>query len=141
LGIWFLSLHTVKSFSKLYTEGNYIAIYEFLCLTESCGVVTEHICSMGDRPDTIPCSKCGGLTEQKVSQIAVLTGNMSNPSLDVAIGKDAAERWGIIHDRAAVKDKIRKESGKQILAKVDGKYEPSTKTRLDFVSTPEPLDD
>jgi len=63
------------------------------------------------------------------------------PILRCSNCKDAAERWGIIHDRAAVKDKIRKESGKQILAKVDGKYEPSTKTRLDFVSTPEPLDD
>jgi len=118
-----------------------MAIYEFRCLDLGCNVVTEHICSMSQRPESIACSRCGGPTEQKFSIVGILTGNMSNPSLDVAIGKDAAKRWETIHERAAIKDKIRRESGKQAIAKVDGKYQPSDKQQLQFVSTPEPKDD
>jgi hypothetical protein len=59
----------------------------------------------------------------------------------VAIGKDAAKRWETIHERAVIKDKIRKESGQQALAKVDGRYQPSDRKQLQFVSTPEPSGD
>jgi hypothetical protein len=68
-----------------------------------------------------------------------MTGNMSNVTQDVAIGKDAEQRWNRILDKRAQRDKFRREIGKSSLKYEDGKFKPSDK-QLQFVGTPEPKD-
>ena len=66
---------------------------------------------------------------------------MSNAPLDVVIGRDAAKRWDKIHEKQAVRDKVRRDSGKEGLTAVGvGDYRPTDK-KLQFVSAPEPKGD
>lgn len=67
----------------------------------------------------------------------VLTGNMQNMTQDVAIGKDADQRWGRILDKRAQRDKFRREIGKNNLKYEGGYFKPNDK-QLQFVETPEP---
>jgi len=115
-----------------------MAIYEFQC---NCGVVTEHICAMSDRPETVPCSRCGGKTVQKISKVGVLTGNMTHAPIDVVIGRDAAKRWDRIHERQEARNKVRSESGKQALTATGRNEYEATDKKLQFVTTPEPTGD
>lgn len=112
-----------------------MAIYEFQC---NCGVVTEHICPMSQRPDSVPCSRCGGKTVQKVSAVGILTSGMSHAPIDVVIGRDAAKRWDRIHERQEARDKVRSESGKTALTATGRNEYEATDKKLQFVSTPEP---
>lgn len=119
-----------------------MAIYEFRCLDEECGVVQEVVCPMSERPSSGVCPRCGGESEQVVlTAPGVLTGNMSNPPLDVVIGRDAAKRWDRIHDEKAVRDKVRRDTGKEnLMVTPAGHYMPIER-KLEFVGTPEPKGD
>jgi hypothetical protein len=68
-----------------------------------------------------------------------MTGNMTNVTQDVAIGKDADKRWSRILDKKAQRDKIRRESGKTGLewSDADKAFKPHDR-KLEFISTPEP---
>jgi putative FmdB family regulatory protein len=115
-----------------------MARYDFQC--QNCGVYHEHICSISALPDSIKCSRCGGTAEQVIlTAPGVLTSNMSNVTQDVAIGKDADNRWSRIHAKKAERDKIRKESGMQGIERKDGVYKAHDR-KLDFVKTPEPTE-
>jgi putative FmdB family regulatory protein len=119
-----------------------MAIYEYQCNKEDCGVVQELYAAMSAvKPETLSCPKCGGPSAMKVSAPAVLTGSMTNAPLDVVIGQDAAKRWDRIHERQEKRDKIRRESGKPGLTAVGvNEYVPTDKP-LRAVATPEPKDD
>src|SRR5271157_1193985 len=106
-------------------------IYEFRCIT--CLLILEHLCPMGEQPSYKKCPKCGKRCEQVIHALAVMTGNTSQPSLDVVIGRDAEKRWKTIHERQDVRDKVRKESGKSGLTKISkDEYKPHDKP-LQFV--------
>lgn len=113
--------------------------YDFQC--QSCSAVHEHICPISKLPDTIKCPRCDGTAEQIILVApGVMTGSMSNMTQDVAIGKNANERWAQIHTKKEARDKIRRESGKTNLKYKDGEFKPSD-GKLDFVKTPEPKSD
>ncbi len=106
-------------------------IYEYRC--NLCDLVLEHLCPIGEQPQFKKCPKCGKRCEQTIFAPYVATSGMSNPSLDVVIGRDAEKRWGTIHRRQEVRDRIKKESGKSGLTKVArDKYEAHDKP-LQFV--------
>jgi len=86
--------------------------YDYQC--QSCAKYHEVICSISSREDEIECPLCHGVAEQVIlSAPGVLTGNMSNQTQDVAIGKNANQRWEAIYEKKAMRDKARKESGVQ----------------------------
>jgi putative FmdB family regulatory protein len=88
--------------------------YDYQC--QECGTYHEIICSISSREDEVECPRCHGVAEQVIlSAPGVMTGNMSNQTQDVAIGRDADRRWNGIHDRKAMRDKARKESGVQTI--------------------------
>ena len=112
-------------------------IYEYQC--QSCGAYHEVICSMSARKDEIECPRCKGLAEQVISACAVMTSGMSQMTQDVAIGKDADQRWSRIYAKREARDKIRREAGKTGLQYVGGEKQFVAHDRkLDFVKTPEP---
>ena len=117
--------------------------YDYRCNDEKCGVVQEFFQSIHKPlPESMPCPKCGG-DSFHVFLVApgVLTANMTHQSIDVAIGRDAEARWGQIHERRAMRDSVRKKTGKTGITAVgeDGvvTYKPNDKT-LTSVETPEP---
>lgn len=118
-----------------------MAAYDYRCESDSCGVVQELVQSIhAPLPESLPCPRCGGLSSH-VFLVApgVMTGGMSQKTLDVAVGKDAEKRWERIHERQALRDKVRKESGEQALKATGlGRYEPLKGARLEAVNTPEP---
>lgn len=86
--------------------------YDYQC--QSCATYHEVICSINARQDQIECPRCHGVAEQVIlTAPGVLTGNMSNQTQDVAIGKNANQKWEAIHEKKAMRDKARKESGVQ----------------------------
>ncbi len=110
-------------------------LYDYQCQT--CGAYHEVYSLMSNRKDEIECPRCHGIAEQVIiSAPGILTGNMSNKTQDVAIGKDADKRWQGIYERKAMRDKVRKESGLQsITASGSGNeivFSP-TKKELNFV--------
>jgi putative FmdB family regulatory protein len=114
-----------------------VAIYDYQC--QSCGVVQEHIQSVHvDLPDTLKCPRCGKDSEHVILVApGVATSGMQHMTQDVAIGKDADQRWNRIIDKKAARDKIRRESGKSGLEWTGGGFRPHDR-KLDFVKTPEP---
>lgn len=94
--------------------------YDYKCLADECGVVHELIQSIHKTlPESLPCPRCGEDAFHVIlTAPGVLTGNMSQKTEDVAIGKDAEARWNRIHERQAHRDKIRQDSGKQGLTMV-----------------------
>lgn len=116
-----------------------MATYDYQC--QSCGVVHEHIQSMKlDLPETLPCPRCGKDSEHVILVApAVSTRGMSHMTQDVAIGKDADQRWDRIHAKKAERDKIRRESGKQGIERKNGEYRAHDR-KLDFIKTPEPIE-
>jgi putative FmdB family regulatory protein len=114
-----------------------VPTYDYQC--QACSVVHEHIQSIHKRlPDTLSCPRCG-----KDSELVILvapglaTSGMQHMTQDVAIGKDADKRWSDIHAKKAVRDKIRRESGKMGIERKNGVYKAHDRN-LDFVKTPEP---
>jgi hypothetical protein len=91
-------------------------------------------------PDTLSCPRCGKDSEHVILVApGIATSGMSNMTQDVAIGKDADQRWSRIHEKKAERDKIRQKSGKQGLEFKDGAFKPHDR-KLDFVKTPEPTE-
>ena len=88
-------------------------IYEYRCTNiDECGAVSERTQRMSDPiPDFIPCPICNSAARYKLSAVTVLTGNMTNHSFDVAVGRDAERRWTDIHKKQEVRDKVRRETG------------------------------
>jgi hypothetical protein len=84
--------------------------YDFKC--SKCGIDLEvrmpmATATFGDRPCP---AKCGGRCTYQVSGApAVGTANMTNPSFDVVVGKDAEKRWEGIHDRQKARERVRRE--------------------------------
>jgi hypothetical protein len=69
----------------------------------------------------------------------IATSGMQNMTQDVAIGKDANQRWQRIHDKKAERDKIREKSGKKGLEWTTEGFKAHDR-KLDFVKTPEPTE-
>ena len=116
-----------------------MATYDYQCQT--CGVVQEHIQSVHVRlPDTLKCPRCGKDSEH-VLLVApgIATSGMQHMTQDVAIGKDSNERWNRILEKKAVRDKIRRESGKPGLELTKDGFKAHDR-KLDFVKTPEPTE-
>jgi len=111
-----------------------MAIYAFRC--DTCGVLVEELMPMNkatfeDRPCIRPNCK-GKCVYQLKGAPGLKTDNMSNPTFDVVVGADAEKRWEKIHERQAVRDKVRKESGeKALIATSSESYRtlPGTKLR------------
>ena len=86
-------------------------IFEYKCL---CGLLHEHIVlNASEAPDQHECPRCkaqAGKREYPTS-IALNRSTMDNPTLDLAVGKSAHERWDNIHKSDEAKAKVRKESG------------------------------
>lgn len=110
-----------------------MATYEYLC--EKCNVVIEHVQPMSqERPTWKKCPKCGGRAYQEIiTPPAVATSGMDTVSVDVAIGRDAAARWKVIHERQEVRNKARKESGKTALTQTGKDTYVGTDKKLRFV--------
>lgn len=70
-----------------------------------------------------------------------MTGSMNHQSIDVAIGRDAEARWKTLHERKAVRDKIRRESGKPGITAVGKNEFVSNNKTLVAIETPEPKND
>jgi hypothetical protein len=96
-----------------------------------------------DLPESLPCPRCGKDSEHVILVApAVSTANMTHMTQDMAIGKDANQRWDRIHEKRAAKDKIRRESGKTGLMWSDAEktFKP-TDRKLEFVTTPKSVPD
>jgi len=116
-----------------------MAIYDYQCQT--CGVVQEHVQSVHkDLPEALPCPRCGKDSEHVILVApGVATSGMQHMTQDVAIGKDADQRWTRIHDKKAERDKIREKSGKSGLEWTAEGFKAHDR-KLDFVKTPEPTE-
>jgi putative FmdB family regulatory protein len=116
-----------------------MATYDFQC--QACGAVQEHIQSVHkDLPETLPCPRCGKDAEHVILVApGVATSGMQHMTQDVAIGKDADQRWSRIHEKKAERDKIRRESGKSGLTYTKDGFKAHDR-KLDFVKTPEPTE-
>jgi hypothetical protein len=88
-------------------------IREYRCTNvDFCGAVSERTQRINDPiPDFIICPYCESAARFKLSNVSVLTGNMTNHTFDVAVGVDAEKRWTKIYEQQAIRDKARKESG------------------------------
>lgn len=112
---------------------------------EGCGAEIDKSFPKDKAPDTIACPNCG-----KTAKLGVRPGSFSiihgksmtkGASLDVAIGKNAEERWDKIHQRKEARDKFRQVSGTQALSIVerDGKIfgSPIKGAKLEAVTVPD----
>lgn len=112
-------------------------LYDYQC--QGCGTYHEVYALMDDRKDEIECPRCHGAAEQVIlSAPGIMTGNMSNQTQDVAIGKHANQRWEQITERKAMRDKARRESGVQTITATGSGNEivfRPVKKELRFVGT------
>jgi len=105
--------------------------YTFEC---QCGLRFDRVLKMEEHP-THGCPACheeaprllsgvgfGFAFAANVNTVSPNTGvhDLDYPSADKAVGRSADNRWQTYHDRASVKDKVRKVAGVQQLARVDG---------------------
>jgi len=87
-----------------------MARYDYSC--EKCDIVKEHIQSMeAELPKTIECPSCGGDMEFVQHPVGLGVSSMDTAPIDVVVGRDAEARWERVHERQAVRDKVREESG------------------------------
>lgn len=113
-------------------------LYDYQC--QACGVYHEVHSSMSDRKDIIECPRCHGDAEQVIlSAPGIMTGSMGHQTQDVAIGRDAEQRWDRIHEKKAMRDKARRESGVNTITATKGEgneivFRP-VKKDLQFVGT------
>ena len=86
--------------------------YEYQCIGDGCRAVIELIqVRSSDRKEEITCPHCRAAAEFKISPAAVSRVGMTNQPFDVAVGRDSDTRWKILHERNAIRDKVRKDSG------------------------------
>jgi len=107
-----------------------------------CGAQIDKLLPVGRVPNKIVCPNCG-----KVAKLGVRPGSFSivhgksmtkGASLDVAIGRNAEERWGQIHERQAVRNKVRQETGTQALTAIGkNEYKPLKEGKLTAVTVPD----
>jgi putative FmdB family regulatory protein len=87
-----------------------MARYDFQC--EKCDIVKELVQSVDAvLPKTIKCPSCDGDMEFVQPLVALGISSMDTTPLDVAVGRSADARWERIHERQAVRDKVRQETG------------------------------
>lgn len=104
-----------------------------------CGAEIDFPALKGEAPKTVACPVCGKAARLKVVNFGIVHGNSmaKGASLDVAIGRNAEQRWSKIYDRKANRDKIRRESGTQALSVTDKGIEPLKGARLESVAIPD----
>lgn len=105
--------------------------YIFEC---QCGLRFDRTLKMGLHP-THGCPSCreeaprifsgvdfGFAFAANANAVSPNTGvhDLDHPSADKAVGRSADNRWQTYHNRASIKDKVRKVAGVQQLARVDG---------------------
>ena len=94
-----------------------MAVYEFLCTSPQCGGITERVQSVHQElPDQIPCAFCSGEAHFRYPRQSVQRSGSGNEPLDIAIGRNAEARWGEIHQRQEVRDKVRRQNNQVGLA-------------------------
>lgn len=101
-------------------------IYEFTC--QSCGTRFEKLFRRVSDEPTHDCPNCEGEGTRQVSAVSFSfkhppsqlngplpsnTGTSDDFNFDKAIGRDAAEKWGKIHENNARKDKMVTEAAKE----------------------------
>lgn len=101
-------------------------IYEFTC--QSCGLRFEKLFRRVSSDATSPCPNCEGEGKKQVSAASFAfkhpanqrngplppnTGTSDDWNFDKAIGHDAAEKWGKIHENNARKDKMIADAAKE----------------------------
>jgi len=81
---------------------------------------------------SLPCPDCGDAVAKLPSKGVGM--KMSAPTsipkeIDLAVGRDAEEKWMAYEEKKSIKDKIRKESGSERLSvDLDGNYQPFSMT-------------
>lgn len=85
-----------------------------------CGADVSFEFPKGKAPNEIECPACGKTAKLGVrpGSFGIVHGNSTTKgaSIDVAIGRDAERRWEKIHERKAIRDKFRKETGSQAIS-------------------------
>ena len=119
--------------------------YFYTCHTKDggCGAELSFELPMGTRPKTMDCPACGSIAKPNPTGFSIVHGNSTTKgaSVDVAIGRNAEQRWGKIYERKEIRDKFRKETGSQALNLVingDGKVygSPIKGGKLQSVAVP-----
>lgn len=108
-----------------------------------CGIKfsVEHL--TGTAPETYPCPMCDTAAKKKLEGFSIVHGNSmtKGSSIDVVIGRNSEERWSKLHDRKAIRDKFRKDTGSQALSIVENNGRvfgsPIKDGRLTPVTVPE----
>jgi putative FmdB family regulatory protein len=98
-------------------------IYEFKC--ESCGHEFEELKSSKEDINTMPCKKCGAVSQKKMSKFSsVIAGGSTTEPVDVTIGRAANQRWQQYHDRQSERRKDKSLENFDLPQSKDGKYMP-----------------
>lgn len=90
--------------------------YDFCC--EKCNGISELVQPItSDLPSTIKCVRtgCGGRCTQVVTAPMISKTGMTHEPFDIAVGRDAEARWTDIRRRQEIRNKVRRESGAQVL--------------------------
>jgi hypothetical protein len=86
---------------------------------------------------------CGVEAKKQFQGFSIVHGKSMDKgsSIDVAIGRNAEERWSKLYDRKAARDKFRKDTGSQALSIVEKNGQvfgsPIKEGRLTTVTVPE----
>lgn len=130
-------------------------IYEFTC--QSCGLRFEKLFRRVSEDATSPCPNCGGEGKKQVSAVSFAfkhpasqrngplppnTGTSDDWNFDKAIGHDAAEKWGKIHENNARKDKMIADAAKEgrgitrdhLVRKREGGYREVTEGERKYIN-------
>ena len=115
--------------------------FEYTC--EACAIIFEE--TFID-PDEIkkyqhahPCPQCPEVARRVLSvsnfQFKGTPGqsgshDLDYPTLDKAVGRSAAEKWGVINEEKAKRDKVRREAGQFAVTQVDGQIVPTSPEKL-----------
>jgi hypothetical protein len=119
--------------------------YFYTCHVEDggCGAALSFELPIGTRPKTMVCPVCRSVAKPNPAGFSIVHGDSTTKgvSVDVLIGRDSDQRWNKIHDRKAIRDKFRQETGSQALnLTVDGKgnvYGKPIQGKLESVVVPE----
>jgi hypothetical protein len=109
-----------------------MAKYDFTC---SCGITQEVLMPMATATFEPRLCSCGQLAQHVVYAPAIVTGN-STPAktpVDIAVGKSADEKWKVISQRQATRNKVRRETGSTNLSSTDGEtFTPLSKDKKEI---------
>jgi len=99
-------------------------LYEYKCA--ACGYEFEELAQKAEGAETMPCKKCKADAPRKMSAFApVIAGGSTTESLDMAIGRQADQRWQQYGDKQS---KRRAGRGLKVIDSVpktsDGKFMP-----------------